>query len=82
MKKYAVIIILLSLFINDDIYPQTKTIRVFFRDKGPDEFKKGSELYQTTINTLSERAISRRIKTLGADNFVSYEDAPVYPEYS
>lgn len=58
------------------------TFRVFYTDKGPAKFEKGSDLYRETLSILSERAVKRRLKVLDEDNIISIEDAPVYKIYS
>jgi serine protease AprX len=62
-------------------YSQLKTFRVFFIDKGPEKFDKGSALYKKTYESLAPKALSRRSKVLSFDNIISISDAPVYEKY-
>ncbi|OGU40108.1 MAG: hypothetical protein A2X61_06900 [Ignavibacteria bacterium GWB2_35_12] len=63
------------------IYAQTGTYRVFFKDKGPVEFKQGSSLFDSTLKLFNERALKRRSKVLSQDSIINFEDAPVYKPY-
>ena len=42
----------------------TSTYRVFFKDKGPQEFKKNSTLYTQTLAQFTPRALERRRKVM------------------
>ncbi|MFN3306538.1 MAG: S8 family serine peptidase [Candidatus Kapaibacteriota bacterium] len=55
--------------------------RIFLKDKGATKFSKGSELFTKAVNSLSERAIQRRLKIFPTDSFVSIEDSPIYDVY-
>lgn len=54
--------------------------RVRFRDKGPEAFTPGSELYQRTLSTYHPRAIERRI-SVGMDPLLNIDDKPLYAPY-
>jgi len=61
---------------------QTKYL-IYFKDKGiPDgeSLNKSSLYYSNALKTLTSTAIERRKKTLG-DNFIEYNDIPVYENY-
>ncbi len=79
MRKFV-----LAIFIFSTIsFSQTKYL-IYFKDKGinPDQrLNKSSLLYQETLNHLSKRCIERRIKNMGEDNIITYEDIPVKDEY-
>lgn len=75
------VIALSFLVINEDLISEENYIRVFYKDKGPDEFFLGSDLYVQTLNTLTPRAIKRRMKVRDTSNIITYEDAPVYEPY-
>ncbi|HYF03537.1 MAG TPA: S8 family peptidase [Patescibacteria group bacterium] len=60
---------------------QFGTYRIFFKDKGPGEFRQGSELYSQTYAQFSPRALARRQKVLKDDSLISILDAPVYNGY-
>lgn len=77
------LLIILAILLSTLSFAQTKYL-IYFKDKGisqNEDLQKTSSFYQSAINELSERSITRRIKNIGKDNFLSYEDIPVYPEY-
>ena len=80
MKKFSfLILIILSSF----SFAQTKYL-IYFKDKGikPDNrLLKGSAEYNSAIELLTEKCIKRRLKTLGEDSLVTYEDLPIKPDY-
>ncbi len=59
----------------------TSTYRVFFKDKGPQEFKKNSTLYTQTLAQFTPRALERRRKVMPDSALISLQDAPVYAPY-
>jgi len=64
-------------------FAQTKYL-IFFTDKGigsNEQLEKSSNLYQSALSELSQKCINRRIKTLGNDNVISFEDIPILPYY-
>ncbi len=63
------------------LYSQIGTYRIFFKDKGPIEFKQGSSLYDSTLKLFNERALKRRSKVSSQDSIINFEDAPVYKPY-
>ncbi|MGA2297087.1 MAG: S8 family peptidase [FCB group bacterium] len=78
-------ILIISLFLIFSIYniqAQTSYYRVFLKDKGPEEFKPGTSLYDSTLKIYTKRAIDRRKKVKPADSIFSIEDAPIYFQYS
>lgn len=54
--------------------------RVRFRDKGPDTFRPGSDLYERTLSTYHQRAIERR-RSVGFDPILNSEDQPLHAPY-
>lgn len=62
-------------------YSQDKHYRVMLKDKGSNEFKHGSDLYNETLKLFSERAIERRLKVFDESNVISIKDAPLYQPY-
>lgn len=78
MKILLIIIFLFFVSINTSV---CEKYRIFLKDKGSNQFSKGSELFNKTINSLSDKAIKRRLKIFPADSFVSIEDSPVYDVY-
>ncbi len=57
---------------------------VYFKDKGITKenfLQKSSQAYTEAVQSLSERSIQRRIKHRGAENFVTFEDVPLYQPY-
>jgi serine protease AprX len=80
MKKYILIFITLPLFIS---LSQTKYL-IYFKDKGNTEtekIEKSSLQYKTALGYLTEKSIERRIKNMGEENFITFEDLPIYDEY-
>jgi len=79
MKK----IVILFLFVFAAVsYSQTKYF-IYFKDKGVNKtqtLSKSSLLYIEAVNSLSERSIARRKKSMG-NNFITYEDLPVRKDY-
>ncbi len=66
------------------ILPQitiSEKYRIFFKDKGNEDFRVGSELYERTIRSLSYRSLERRQKVLPFDSLVTFEDAPIPEKY-
>ena len=81
--KYLVLLIILFFIISSSsVKAQNSYYRVFLKDKGPDEFKPGTALYDSTLNLYTARAINRRKKVKPADSIFSIEDAPIYYQYS
>ncbi len=65
------------------VYSQEKQLyRIFFKDKGPEQFTPGSSLYEKTLSLFTDRALKRRIKYLRKDELISIQDAPVYKPYT
>ena len=80
MKKIS--FLLIFLFISNG-YSQTKYF-IYFKDKGvtPSEsIFKNSTIYNSALALLTEKSIERRIKNLGEDNFITYEDLPLNEIY-
>ena len=64
-------------------FAQTKYF-IYFTDKGitaNERLEKGSNLYQSALSELTERSIIRRIKNLGEENIISFEDIPIKSGY-
>jgi len=64
-------------------FAQTKHL-IYFTDKGitaNERLDKSSDLYQSALSELTEKCINRRIKTLGEENIISFEDIPIKPYY-
>ncbi len=80
MKKYFLSIFILVTSIS---FSQTKYF-IYFKDKGVEpnvRLEKSTPVYDSAISFLSEKSISRRIKNLGKDDFITYEDIPITEEY-
>ncbi|MDP1994730.1 MAG: S8 family serine peptidase, partial [Ignavibacteria bacterium] len=82
MRKiiFAICVVGLTTF---SIYAQQKYM-VYFKDKGitkENSLLKTSRAYTEAVHSLSERSIQRRIKHRGTDNFVTFEDVPLYQPY-
>ena len=56
---------------------------IYFKDKGveaTENLNKNSTLYKSAVTLLSEKSIERRIKNMGEENFITYEDFPLKEE--
>ncbi len=76
-----ILILLVFIATSGLMFSQSNTFRVFFRDKGIIDFSAESEVYKVTYNSLSERAIKRRLKVLPENNVISIEDVPLNQKY-
>lgn len=57
---------------------------IYFKDKGVEsslKLEKTSLVYNSALSLLSQKSIERRIKNLGDDNFITYEDLPLVNDY-
>ncbi len=80
MKKYLLIFIALPFFLS---YSQTKYL-IYFKDKGiteTEKIEKSTPQYKTALSLLTDKSIERRIKNMGEENFITFEDLPIYEEY-
>lgn len=72
-----------TLLLSFSVFPQTKYL-IYFKDKGVEEnvnLQKNNPIYLSALSLLSEKSIERRIKTLGEDDIITYEDLPIKPDY-
>ena len=79
MKKFAILFLLIFSAIS---YSQTKYL-IYFKDKGikkTQALSKASAFYTEAVNSLSQRSIERRKKSMG-NNFITYEDIPINKDY-
>lgn len=64
-------------------FPQTKYF-IYFKNKGverEERLLKSNPLYKSAIALLSEKSIERRIKNMGEEEFITYEDLPIPEDY-
>jgi subtilisin family serine protease len=64
-------------------FPQTKYF-IYFKNKGvepTEQLLKADPLYKSAVELLSERSIERRIKNMGEEDFITYEDLPILEDY-
>jgi hypothetical protein len=57
---------------------------IYFKDKGittNQSINKSSTEYQRALDNLSKRCIDRRIKNMGEENIINYEDLPLHQNY-
>lgn len=76
-------ILCFTLFISFSVFPQTKYF-IYFKGKGVEEniiLQKNNPIYLSALSLLSEKSIQRRIKNLGEDNIISFEDLPIKADY-
>ena len=75
--------VLIILFFSTLIIAQEKYF-IYFKDKGPEnsynQLNKNSVSYQEALNSLTEKAVERRIKNMGED-YITYEDLKIYADY-
>lgn len=79
MKKSAILFLLIFVTIS---YSQTKYL-IYLKDKGikkTQPISKASPFYTEAVNSLSQRSIERRKKSMG-NNFITYEDIPISQDY-
>lgn len=79
MTKFILVLI---IALSSSLLPQQKYF-IYFKDKGIDNqnsLNKSSLIYKEAINSLSPKAIERRLKTIGED-IVTYDDLPVNRDY-
>lgn len=70
-----------ALFSQQLVSATSATYRVFFRDKGNEEFRPGSALYAKTQAIHSPESLKRRAKSLPADRVLTIQDAPLFEPY-
>lgn len=78
-----VFLLLFASVILSTSFAQTKYL-IYFTDKGitaNERLEKSSDLYQSALSELSQRSIDRRIKNLGEEDIISFEDIPIKPGY-
>jgi serine protease AprX len=64
-------------------FSQTKYL-IYFKDKGVEptvKLEKNSSIYNSALALLSEKSIERRIKNLGEENIITFEDLPLKDDY-
>jgi serine protease AprX len=77
-----IVLFVIVVFISS-CFPQTKYF-IYFKNKGlepTEKLLKSNPLYESAISLLSEKSIERRIKNMGEEEFVTYEDLPIVEDY-
>ncbi|HSW55638.1 MAG TPA: S8 family serine peptidase, partial [Ignavibacteriaceae bacterium] len=80
MKNY----ILWIFFVFTSISFCQQKYSIYFKDKGIEssvKLEKSSPVYNSALSLLSTKSIERRIKNLGEDNLITYEDLPLKEDY-
>ncbi|MDH3269193.1 MAG: S8 family serine peptidase, partial [Ignavibacteria bacterium] len=80
MKKF---IFLILIGFTSTGFSQSKYF-IYFVDKGMDSsetLEKNSRIYNSALSLLSEKSIERRIKNMGEENIITFEDLPLYSDY-
>jgi hypothetical protein len=80
MKKF---IFLIFLGFASTVFSQSKYF-IYFVDKGlssSETLEKNSSVYNSTLSLLSEKSIQRRIKNMGEDSFITYDDLRLDSNY-
>jgi hypothetical protein len=75
------LIFLLVFFVVSSSFSQTKTYRIFLKDKCISDFSVNSVTYLETLNQFSQRALERRKKIKSTNELISIEDAPLCKDY-
>lgn len=79
MIKY----LLFAIFLISSLLTAQEKYFIYFTDKGFDSksgLSKTSELYKEAVSSLSQKAVDRRKKNMG-DDFITYDDIPIYKNY-
>lgn len=75
--------VLIILFFSSLIIAQEKYF-IYFKDKGPEnsynQLNKNGISYLEALNSLTEKAVERRIKNMGED-YITFEDLRIYTDY-
>ncbi|MCX7797737.1 MAG: S8 family serine peptidase [Melioribacter sp.] len=82
MNITTTLILFLSILFSS-ITAETKYF-VYFKDKGIDKstlLKKNSSLFIEAEKAITQKAIERRKKVMGEDNYITYEDLPLSEKY-
>ena len=80
MKKFILIFFLLFATTG---FSQSKYF-IYFVDKGmasSETLEKNSSIYTSALSLLSEKSIQRRIKNMGEDSIITYDDLPLNSIY-
>ena len=57
---------------------------IYFKEKGIESatrLDKGSDIYNSALSLLSEKSIERRIKNMGEEELITFEDLPIKQDY-
>ncbi len=76
--------LLLVIYISTSFSFAQQKYYIYFKDKGitsNELLNKFSVEYQKALETFSERNINRRIKNMGEENIITYEDLPIQQNY-
>ncbi len=80
MKIFILLFIFVPFIIS---FSQSKYL-IYFKDKGINEnstIEKNGLQYKSAFKDLSDKCIERRIKNMGEENFITYEDLPHSQDY-
>jgi len=78
-----VILLVIFFLLTVSLFAQDKYF-IYFKDKeipSNGRIEKSSLVYTSALEQLSDRCVQRRIRNLGEENIISYEDIPIKPEY-
>lgn len=79
--KNILILILFNIIVISGVKAEVASYRIFFRDKGPEEFAPGTGLYDNTLKIHSNKCIKRR-NSIDSKTPFTITDAPVYKAYT
>ena len=72
------------LFMSISVINAQEKYYIYFKDKGilpVEKLSKNSPIYISALDQLSQKSIERRIKNMGEENFITYEDLPIRYDY-
>lgn len=78
-----IIFITITLLLFSTNFAQKKYF-IYFIDKGVEaalSLEKGSQVYNSTLSLLSVKSIDRRIKIMGEEDLITFEDIPLKEDY-
>jgi len=77
------VILFITVVLISSCFPQSKYF-IYFKNKGvepTEKLLKSNPLYESAVALLSEKSIERRIKNMGQEDFITYEDVPINEDY-
>lgn len=73
-------ILIITFLLSFSLFSQNKEFRIYFTDKGANISLQDTAIRNGILSKLNQKAIDRRIKTLGV-NYLDSFDIPIYSKY-